>query len=57
LLGYVLPQTEVIKFFTRVIVENMDYREKNNIIRNDFIDILRELKNYPGRKLDDIGKY
>jgi len=57
MLGYVLPQTEVTKFFTRVIVENMDYRERNNIIRNDFIDVLRELKNYPGRKLDDIGKY
>jgi len=55
-LGYFL-QTEVTKFFTRVIVENIDYREKNNIIRNDFIDILRELKNIPGRKLDDIGKY
>jgi len=50
-------QTDVTKFFTRVIVESMDYREKNNIIRNDFIDVLRELRNYPGRKLDDIGKY
>jgi len=48
MLGHVLPQTEVTKFFTRVIVENMDYREKNNIIRNDFIDMLRE---------GDIGKY
>jgi len=57
MLGYVLPQTEVTKFFTRVIMENMDYREKNNIIRNDFIDTLRELKNYPERKLGDIGKY
>jgi len=56
MLGHFL-QTEATKFFTRVIVENMDYREKNNIIRNDLIDTLRELKNYPGRKLGDIGKY
>jgi len=55
-LGHFL-QTDVAEFFTRVIVENMDYREKNNIIRNDLIDTLRELKNYPERKLGDIGKY
>ncbi|KAL0110962.1 hypothetical protein PUN28_012778 [Cardiocondyla obscurior] len=47
MLGYVLPQTEVDKFFIRVVVETMDYREKNNIIRNDFIDTLRELKKHP----------
>ncbi|XP_012060475.1 PREDICTED: cytochrome P450 6A1-like [Atta cephalotes] len=53
LFGYFLPQTNVTKFFTRVIVENMDYRETNNINRNDFIDILRELRNHPD-KLDGI---
>ncbi|XP_024883867.1 cytochrome P450 6A1-like [Temnothorax curvispinosus] len=51
--SYVLPQTETTKFFTRVIVETMDYRETNNITRNDFIDILRELKKHPD-KLGDI---
>ncbi|XP_011689080.1 PREDICTED: probable cytochrome P450 6a14 [Wasmannia auropunctata] len=51
--GYVLPQTDVTKFFTRVIVENMEYRETNNITRNDFIDVLRELKKHPD-KLGDI---
>jgi len=56
ILGYILPQTEITKFFTRVIVETLDYREKNNIIRHDFIDILRELKKHPD-KLGDIGKY
>ena len=56
LFGYFLPQTNVTKFFTRVIVENMDYRETNNINRNDFIDILRELRNHPD-KLDGIGMY
>ena len=56
MLGYDLPQTDVTKFFTRVITENINYRETNNIIRNDFIDMLRELKKHPD-KLDDIGMY
>lgn len=56
MLGYILPQTEITKFFTRVIMETMDYREKNNIIRNDFVDILCELKKHPD-KLGDIGMY
>ncbi|XP_077276291.1 putative cytochrome P450 6a13 [Temnothorax americanus] len=51
--AYVLPQTEVTKFFTRVIVETMDYRETNNIIRHDFVDMLRKLKKHPD-KLGDI---
>jgi len=53
MLGYILPQTELTKFFTRVIVETMDYREVNNITRHDFIDMLRELKKHPD-KLGDI---
>ncbi|XP_071567381.1 cytochrome P450 6A1-like [Temnothorax nylanderi] len=52
--AYVLPQTETTKFFIRVIVETMNYRETNNITRNDFIDMLRELKKHPD-KLGDIG--
>ncbi|XP_012231781.2 cytochrome P450 6A1-like [Linepithema humile] len=53
MLGYILPQNEVTKFFTRVIVETLDYREKNNVIRHDFVDMLRELKKHP-EKLGDI---
>lgn len=56
MLGYVLPQTEVSKFFTRVITENMDYRETNNITRNDFVDTLLEIKKHPD-KLGDISMY
>ncbi|XP_036139925.1 probable cytochrome P450 6a14 [Monomorium pharaonis] len=52
-LGYILPQTEITKFFTRIVVETIDYRETNNVIRNDFVDKLRELKKHPD-KLDDI---
>lgn len=55
LLGYILPQREVTKFFTRVISETLDYREKNNVVRHDFVDMLRELKKHP-EKLGDISK-
>ncbi|XP_018356444.1 PREDICTED: probable cytochrome P450 6a14 [Trachymyrmex septentrionalis] len=48
-LGYVLPYTDVTRFFTRVITENINYRETNNVIRNDFIDMLRELKKHPDK--------
>ncbi|XP_024892072.1 cytochrome P450 6A1-like [Temnothorax curvispinosus] len=54
ILGNILPHTEIVKFFTRVIMETMDYRETNNISRNDFIDMLRELKKHPD-KLGDIN--
>ncbi|XP_032675720.1 cytochrome P450 6A1-like isoform X2 [Odontomachus brunneus] len=47
ILGYILPQTKVTKFFTRIVMENIDYREKNNIVRHDFVDTLRELKSHP----------
>jgi len=56
MLGYILPQTNITKFFTHVVMENMDHREMNNITRNDFIDTLRELKKHPD-KLPDISTY
>ncbi|XP_032669229.1 cytochrome P450 6A1-like [Odontomachus brunneus] len=49
ILGYILPRTRVTKFFTRILMENIDYREKNNIVRHDFVDTLRELKRYPDK--------
>ncbi|KAL0110985.1 hypothetical protein PUN28_012780 [Cardiocondyla obscurior] len=55
-LGYVLPESDVTKFFTRVVVDTMNYRETNNITRNDFVDALRELRNHPD-KLNEIGTF
>ncbi|XP_020287767.1 cytochrome P450 6j1-like [Pseudomyrmex gracilis] len=40
----ILPRPEHVSFFMRVIRETMDYREKNNIVRHDFVDMLLELK-------------
>jgi len=56
MLGYILPQSIVTKFFIRVVTESMNYRETNNITRNDFIDSLRELKKHSD-KLADISTY
>lgn len=55
ILGYILPETRTTKFFTRIVMENIDYREKNNIVRHDVIETLREIKRHP-EKLN-IGKY
>lgn len=55
ILSYILPKREVTKFFTRVVVETMYYRDANNIVRHDFIDTLRDLKKHPD-KVNNIGK-
>ncbi|XP_029175229.1 cytochrome P450 6j1-like [Nylanderia fulva] len=53
ILSYILPQSEAVPFFTSIVKETMDYRDTNNIVRHDFIDILRELKKHP-EKVDNI---
>lgn len=55
ILGYILPQTKVTKFFIRLTMDNINYREKNNIFRQDFIDTLRELKKHP-ETVGNFGK-
>ncbi|KAL5284126.1 hypothetical protein ACFFRR_006416 [Megaselia abdita] len=42
---------EVIEFFMKIVHENVDYREKNNIHRNDFLNMLIEMKNKPNPEL------
>ncbi|XP_037947264.1 probable cytochrome P450 6a13 [Teleopsis dalmanni] len=37
---------EATEFFLKVVQETVEYREKNNIKRNDFIDLLIELKTH-----------
>lgn len=43
---------ELTDFFINIFKETVDYREKNNVQRNDFIDLLIELKN-SGETIDD----
>lgn len=51
-LGLKITREDVLTFFMKVVRETVDYREKNNINRNDFMDLLIKLKNKKG---DDDG--
>ncbi|XP_017757738.1 PREDICTED: cytochrome P450 6B1-like [Eufriesea mexicana] len=53
LLSYLLPQTEITTFLTKVISDTIKYREENNVVRPDFINMLMELKKHPD-KLENI---
>lgn len=47
----IIVPPEVSQFFLGVVKETMDYREEGNITRNDFMQLLIQLKNKG--KLDD----
>ncbi|EEB19321.1 cytochrome P-450, putative [Pediculus humanus corporis] len=49
--GFRLISKDVSDFFTNAVKETMEYREKNKIIRNDFLHLLMQLKN--NGKIDD----
>ncbi|XP_053982863.1 probable cytochrome P450 6a14 [Hylaeus volcanicus] len=53
LLGYVLPYNELTKFFIKITSDTLEYREKNNIVRPDFMNTLLELRRHP-EKVSDI---
>lgn len=45
---------EMTDFFTRVIRETMQYRKENNIVRNDFLHYLMEMRHTKGADLKDL---
>lgn len=51
-MGIKLVRDDVSEFFMKVVRDVVEYREKNNIKRNDFMDLLLQLKN-EGRLNDD----
>ncbi|XP_068907405.1 probable cytochrome P450 6a14 [Tenebrio molitor] len=56
-----LTKSDVEKFFMKVVRDTVDYREKNNIFRKDFMHLLIQLKNRgtvtdDGKVTDDHGK-
>lgn len=44
-LGVVTLNTNVSQFFLKAVSDNIEYREKNKIERNDFMDLMIKLKN------------
>lgn len=52
-LGFLFPVSEVQRFFMDLTTDTIKYRKENNIVRNDFINILMELKDHP-EKMPDI---
>ncbi|XP_073813623.1 cytochrome P450 6a8-like isoform X2 [Musca autumnalis] len=59
-LDYKVSSPEVIAFYTKIVKDTVEYREKNNVKRNDFLDLMIELKNRPHQegeyqlKMDDL---
>lgn len=45
LLGLTITKRKVIKFFVDVVKNSVKYREENDIKRNDFLQLLIQLKN------------
>lgn len=52
--GFMVTDQDVSDFFLSSIKETVEYREKNDIKRNDFFSLLLQIKNH-GKINDDIG--
>lgn len=55
-LGILFGNFRITSFFLNIIKNTMEYRMKNNIVRNDFINVIMELKRNPNMFGDEIGK-
>uniref|UniRef100_A0A8D8RLY9 Cytochrome P450 6a2 n=1 Tax=Cacopsylla melanoneura TaxID=428564 RepID=A0A8D8RLY9_9HEMI len=47
-LGFKQIGRDTTRFFTQLVTQNVEYREKNNVHRQDFLNLLMELKNKRG---------
>lgn len=54
-LGFIVSDREMDDFFVNLIKNTIQYRKENNIIRHDFVDILRNMKEN-SKNLENIGK-
>ncbi|XP_014207797.1 probable cytochrome P450 6a13 [Copidosoma floridanum] len=52
-LGFIMYDHEINDFFIGTMIKTMEHRRKNNIKRGDFVDLLNDLKQNPG-KLEGI---
>lgn len=48
-----LVDSDVEKFIMSVVKENLEYREKNNVVRKDYFQLLIQLRNTGSVQLDD----
>ncbi|XP_076666519.1 putative cytochrome P450 6a14 [Andrena cerasifolii] len=53
LLGYIIPEKNFSPFFTKIVMDTINYRKQNDIFRPDFINMLIELQKHPD-KLENI---
>ncbi|EAT32870.1 AAEL014891-PA, partial [Aedes aegypti] len=54
-LGVKITDAGVEKFFLGLVRETVEFREKNNVMRNDFMNLLLQLKN-KGRLVDQLDE-
>ncbi|XP_076285745.1 putative cytochrome P450 6a13 isoform X1 [Lasioglossum baleicum] len=47
LLGFVVPEKTLTRFFTKIVMNAIKYREEHGIHRPDFINMLMEFRNHP----------
>lgn len=47
LVSYFISDRRTANFFTALVLDTMEYRKKHNTVRNDFINVLMELKDHP----------
>ncbi|CAK9801806.1 Probable cytochrome P450 6a14 [Anthophora plagiata] len=47
LLGHILPYDDMTTFFIKAVLDMIEYRKKNNIVRPDFINTLMDLQAHP----------
>lgn len=54
LIGYYLADHEAQEFLIKTVIDTVEYRSKNDVIKHDFMDILQDLRKHP-EKLPGLG--
>ncbi|XP_073813633.1 probable cytochrome P450 6a18 [Musca autumnalis] len=49
-IGYKVFPKDMIDFYSTIVKETVEYRVKNRVKRNDFLDLIIELKNKPSKE-------
>jgi cytochrome P450 family 6 len=49
-------EADVEKFFVDLVMDTIDYREKNDVKRNDFMQLMIQMKNEGYKSVDQPGE-